>query len=87
MTDEEQYTLADGIVKVNTAAVWIITMKMGRAPAFKAFNMALPGIPVEEQEALLDRFEDLWEERERQVKKALEYLDNHYDFVEKEESE
>lgn len=86
MTDE-QYTLADGIVTVNTVTGWIIAMKLGRAPAFKVFNMALPGIPVEEQEALLDRFEDLWEERERQVKKAIEYLDSHYDFVEKEESE
>lgn len=79
--------ITEDILKVNTAAGCIIAMQLGRAPAFKVFNMVLPGVPVEEQEDLMDRFEDLWDERERQVKKAIEYLDSHYDFVEKEGSE
>lgn len=63
--------ITEEILKVNTAAGCIIAMQLGRAPAFKVFNMVLPGIPVEEQEDLMDRFEDLWEEREKQVKKAI----------------
>lgn len=63
--------ITEEILKVNTAAGCIIAMQLGRSPAFKVFNMVLPGIPVEEQEDLMDRFEDLWEEREKQVKKAI----------------
>lgn len=63
--------ITEEILKVNTAAGCIIAMQLGRAPAFKVFNMVLPGIPVEEQEDLMDRFEDLWDEREKQVKKAI----------------
>lgn len=63
--------ITEEILKVNTAAGCIIAMQLGRAPAFKVFNMVLPGVPVEEQEDLMDRFEDLWEEREKQVKKAI----------------
>ena len=79
--------ITEEILKVNTAAGCIIAMQLGRAPAFKVFNMILPGVPVEEQESLMDCFEDLWEEREKQVKKAIKYLDAHYDFVEKEVEE
>lgn len=63
--------ITEEILKVNTAAGCIIAMQLGRAPAFKVFNMILPGVPIEEQEDLMDRFEDLWEEREKQVKKAI----------------
>lgn len=79
--------ITEDILKVNTAAGCIIAMQLGRAPAFKVFNMVLPGVPVEEQEDLMDRFEDLWDEREKQVKKAIDYLSVHYDFVEKEVEE
>lgn len=63
--------ITEDILKVNTAAGCIIAMQLGRAPAFKVFNMVLPEVPVEEQEDLMDRFEDLWDEREKQVKKAI----------------
>lgn len=79
--------ITEEILKVNTAAGCIIAMQLGRAPAFKVFNMILPGVPVEEQEDLMDRFEDLWDEREKQVKKAIDYLSAHYDFIEKEAEE
>lgn len=79
--------ITEEILKVNTAAGCIIAMQLGRAPAFKVFNMVLPGVPVEEQEDLMDCFEDLWEKREKQVKKAIDYLSAHYDFVEKEVEE
>ena len=79
--------ITEDILKVNTAAGCIIAMQLGRAPAFKVFNMVLPGVPVEEQEELMDSFEDLWEEHEKQVKRAIKYLEAHYDFVEKEVEE
>lgn len=52
-----------------------------------AFALDLPGISLEEQKALYDRFEDLWDARRDQVKRAIRYAGRVYAVSKKEESE
>ena len=53
----------------------------------EAFTLNLPGIPVEEQEALRDRFEDLWNARRKQLDRSFEYVRSMYSVTKKEGSE
>lgn len=52
-----------------------------------AFALDLPGIPLEEQKALYDRFEDLWHVRREQVKRAIRYAGRVYSVTKKEVEE
>ena len=76
--------ITEEILKASTTGGCIVAMQIGEAPAFKVFNMALPGVPDDEQKALLRRFEDLWRERRMQLARAVDYIDSHYDLIEKE---
>ena len=51
------------------------------------FRLVLPGITPEEQKALYDRFEDLWDARRLQVKMAIRYAGRMYSVTKKEGSE
>lgn len=51
------------------------------------FRLDLPGITPEEQKALYDRFEDLWDARRLQVKMAIRYAGRMYSVTKKEGSE
>ena len=50
-------------------------------------RLDLPGITLEEQKALYDRFEDLWDARRLQVKMAIRYAGRMYSVTKKEGSE
>lgn len=52
-----------------------------------AFALDLPGIPLEEQKALYDKFEDLWDARRKQVKRAIRYAGRVYAVSKKEGEE
>ena len=51
------------------------------------FRLDLPGITPEEQKALYDRFEDLWDARRLQVNRAIRYAGRVYSVTKKEGSE
>lgn len=53
----------------------------------EAFMLNLPGIPVEEQEALHDRFEDLWDARREQLNRSFGYVRRMYSVSKKEVEE
>ena len=50
----------------------------------EAFMLNLPGIPVEEQEALYDKFEDLWNARRKQLDRSFGYVRRMYAVTKKE---
>ena len=79
--------ITEEILKASTTGGCIVAMQIGETPVFKAFTMALPGVPDDEQRALLRRFEDLWRERRMQLARAVDFIDSHYDLIEKEEVE
>lgn len=58
-----------------------------RKPAEAVFLMDLPGIPLEEQMELHDRFEVLWDARREQVKRSVRYAGKAYDVTRKEADE
>ncbi len=79
--------ITEEVLKSSTTGGCVVAMQMGRQCAFKAFDMVLPGVPQDEQLELLGRLEALWKEREKQVKKAMRFINEHYDIIEKEEVE
>ena len=53
----------------------------------EAFVLDLPGITHEEQEALYDKFEDLWDARREQLNRSFRYVKTKYAVTKKEGSE
>lgn len=53
----------------------------------EAFLLNLPGIPVEEQNVLYDKFEDLWNARRKQLDRSFGYVRRMYSVSKKEGSE
>lgn len=62
-------------------------MVSAKRSAENAFLMELPGIPLEEQKALLDRFRVLWSVRQKQVERSIRYAGKAYDVTRKEVDE
>lgn len=53
----------------------------------RAFTFDLPGITTEEQMALYDRFEDLWDARREQLSRSFRYVRTKYPVIKKEGEE
>ena len=53
----------------------------------EAFMLDLPGITHEEQEALYDKFEDLWDARREQLNRSFRYVKTKYAVTKKEADE
>lgn len=51
------------------------------------FTLDLPGIPLEEQKDLFDRFEVLWDARRKQVKRSIDHASRAYIVTRKEADE
>ena len=51
------------------------------------FCLDLPGITFEEQKALYDKFEDLWDARREQLNRSFRYVKTKYAVTKKEGSE
>lgn len=53
----------------------------------EAFILDLPGITHEEQKALYDKFEDLWDARREQLNRSFRYVKTKYAVTKKEGDE
>ncbi len=79
--------ITDEVLKASTAGGCVVALQIGEVSAHRIFDMVLPGVPEEEQRKLLDRFEILLSRRKEQVVRAVEYIDSHFDIIEKEVEE
>lgn len=79
--------ITEEVLKASTAGGCVVALQIGENSARRIFDMVLPGVPEEEQRKLLDRFEVLLSRRKEQVVRAVEYIDSHFDIIEKEADE
>lgn len=73
--------------EITTLGACADLMLSARRLAEAVFLMDLPGIPLEEQMELHDRFEVLWDARREQVKRSVRYAGKAYDVTKKEADE
>lgn len=73
--------------EITTLGACADLMLSARRLAEHAFSMELPGIPLEEQKDLFDRFETLWDARKEQVKRSIDHASRAYTVTRKEVDE
>ena len=73
--------------EITTLGACADLMLSARRLAEHAFSMELPGIPLDEQKDLFDRFEVLWDARKKQVKRSIDHASRAYTITRKEADE
>lgn len=83
----EESGISKAFVEISSLGACFELMDSARNLVEDVFSLDLPGITLEEQKALYDKFEDLWDARRDQVKRAIRYAGRVYSVTKKEGSE
>lgn len=83
----EEFGISKAFAEISSLGACSELMDSARDLVEDIFRLDLPGITPEEQKALYDRFEDLWDARRLQVKMAIRYAGRVYAVSKKEGSE
>lgn len=83
----EEFGISRAFAEISSLGACSELMDSARNLVEDVFSLDLPGITFEEQKALYDRFEDLWDARRDQVKRAIRYAGRVYSVSKKEAEE
>ena len=83
----EEFGISRAFAEISSLGACSELMDSARNLVEDVFSLDLPGITFEEQKALYDKFEDLWDARRDQVKRAIRYAGRMYAVTKKEGEE
>ena len=83
----EEFGISKAFAEISSLGACSELMDSARDLVEDIFRLDLPGITPEEQKALYDRFEDLWDARREQLSRSFRYVRTKYPVIKKEGDE